>query len=303
MHDAVVQTQSLTKQYGKKTALRDLTFTLPQHGITGLIGRNGSGKTTLMKILAGRLDKTQGQVLVFGQEPMDNLQVLEQLVYTYHNLEYDKNITLKTILQGYRILFPNFDAEFAQKLMAYFELSGKMKYRQLSQGQGSIFNFLCALACRSPLTMLDEPVLGMDVTVRRAAYEILLRDYTEHPRSFIISSHLFNELEGLLSDLLLIEQGSLVLHQSIDELRQSAYRLDGSEPLLDAFTATKKVIARQAGQLQSFAVVYEPLDEVTMAAAQRQGLQISPVRAEDLCVYLTARNKEEELACLWHESK
>ena len=75
--------------------------------------------------------------------------------------------------------------------------------------------------------MLDEPVLGMDVTVRKSAYEILLRDFAEHPRTFIISSHLLSEIEGLLSDILLIEKGKLVLHSPIDDVRQSAYRVDG----------------------------------------------------------------------------
>ena len=172
----VVRTTNLNKHYGKNHALSDLSVTISENSITGLIGRNGSGKTTLMKILAGLLDKTSGEARVFGEQPMDNLSVLNKMVYTYHDMAYDPKLSLKTILTAYKTMFAGFDSEFADKLMKYFELNGKMKYKSLSQGMGSIFNFLCALSCRTTLTMLDEPVLGMDVTVRKSAYEILLRD-------------------------------------------------------------------------------------------------------------------------------
>jgi ABC-2 type transport system ATP-binding protein len=174
-----------------------------------------------------------------------------------------------------------------------------MKYKSLSQGMASIFNFLCALSCRAPLTMLDEPVLGMDVTVRKSAYEILLRDFTEHPRTIIISSHLLSELEGILSDILLIEQGQAVLNKPIDDIRQSAYRIDGSLPAIQGYTSGKKVLAHKKSELSSFAVVYESCTEAVVENAKKQGLTVSPVTPEELCVFLTQQNKEAELECLW----
>ena len=299
MNNNVVQTVDLHKHYGKKQALSGLSVNIAEHSITGLIGRNGSGKTTLLKILAGRLNKTSGEVFVFGSPPMDNLPVLNRLVYTYHNMVYETHLNLKTILFAYKTMFANFDSAFADKLMKYFELSGKMKYKNLSLGMGSIFNFLCALSCRADLTMFDEPVLGMDVTVRKSAYEILLRDFSEHPRTFIISSHLLSEIEGVLSDILLIEQGKFVLHSTIDDVRQSAYRVDGSHAAVEGFVSGKNTIAHKRNDISSFAVIYEPLTNKTVEAVNLQGLTISPVRAEELCVYLTRQNKEEELECLW----
>jgi ABC-2 type transport system ATP-binding protein len=147
--------------------------------------------------------------------------------------------------------------------------------------------------------MMDEPVLGMDVTVRRAAYEILLRDFTEHPRTFIISSHLLSELEGTLSDILLIEQGHVVLNKPIDDVRQSAYRVDGASDAIERYIKDKKVITKKISKLNRFAVVNEPLTGETVEAIKTQGLTLSPVRAEELCVFLTQQNKEDELECLW----
>jgi len=295
----IVTTVNLNKHFGKTHALDNMSITITENSITGLIGRNGSGKTTLLKILAGILDKTDGEVKVFGEEPMDNLAVLSKLVYTYHNVQYDPGLRLRVILYAYEKMFPNFDPEFANKLMNYFELNGKMKYKNLSQGMGSIFNFLCALSCRAPLTMLDEPVLGMDVTVRKAAYEILLREFTENPRTFIVSSHLLSELEGTLSDLLLIEEGGVVLNKPIDDVRNSAYRIDGSASAVEQYIKGKNIISKKTSELSCFAIVYEPPTDTTMEAAKTQGLAVSPVRAEELCVFLTQQNKEDELECLW----
>ncbi|MCL2426836.1 MAG: ABC transporter ATP-binding protein [Oscillospiraceae bacterium] len=295
----VIKTTNLSKQFGKKHALADMSITISENSITGLIGRNGSGKTTLLKILAGNLDITSGDAFVFGEKPMDNISVLNNLVYTYHNVPYEQNMRLQTILSSYNLMFNNFDLEFAEKLMHYFELDGKMKYKSLSQGMASIFNFLCALSCRAKLTMLDEPVLGMDVTVRKSAYEILLRDFTEHPRTFVISSHLLSELEGLLSDILLIEQGQAVLNEHIDDVRQSAYRIDGTKSAIDEYISDKNIITQKTSELNCFAVIYEPYTREVTLSAQNLGLTVSQVRPEDLCVFLTQQNKEDELECLW----
>ena len=110
---------------------------------------------------------------------------------------------------------------------------------------------------------------------------------------------MLSEIEGLLSDILLIEQGKLVLHSPIDDVRQSAYRIDGAESAVECFISGKDIITHKKTELTNFAVVYEPLTEKATDAAKAQGLTISPVRAEDLCVYLTRQNKEGELECLW----
>lgn len=297
----IIQANSCRKNYGKKDAIRNFTLSVPSEGIIGLIGRNGSGKTTFMKLCAGQLDVTSGTLKVFGAAPTDNLAVLSNVVYTCHNMPYEKHLQLETILKSYSVMFENFDLEFASKLLHYFNLNPKTKYKSLSQGMGSIFNFICGLAARAPLTMFDEPVLGMDITVRKSAYEVLLRDFTEHPRAIIISSHMLAELENILSDILLIDEGRLVLFENIDDLRESAYRVEGEIEAVENFIKGKRIIYRSNG-LKAEAVVHEKFDETAGAEAGRLNLQTGPVRPEDLCVYLTKENKEGELSCLWQKT-
>ena len=301
MSKPAIQSIELSKHYGRNAALDSITLDIPEEGIIGLIGRNGSGKTTLLKLCAGLLDVTSGSLLVFGAKPMDNLSVLQDVIYSYHNIIYYKSLKLRTIMDSYAAMFSSFDLEFARKLLRYFGLEEDWKYTRLSQGMAGIFNFTCALASRARLTLLDEPLLGMDITVRKTAYEVLLRDFTEHPRTIIVSSHMLAELEAVLSDILLIDEGRLVLFDNIDNLRQSAYRIEGEKQAVDAFSAGRAVIYRRDG-LGCEAVIRELYDQRVLEEVGRYGLRVSTVRPEDLCIYLTRENKEGELECLWTTS-
>ena len=303
MNDYIVSTKHLCKNYGSKPAIDDFTIDIAPDMITGLIGKNGSGKTTLMKLLAGQLDATGGEIKVLSDHPMDNLKVLQHVVYTYHNYAYPSYLNLNAIIANYAALFETFDREFALKLLKYFDLKPDMKYSQLSQGMASTFNFICGLSCRTRLTMFDEPVLGMDVSVRKSVYEVLLRDYSEHPRSIIISSHLISELEGVLSDIILIDNGKLLLHDSVDNIRDYAYRVDGSRDNLELFSRRKNVIYTRTGDTGSFSILRGPITENIINECSQLSLELTQVRVEDLLVYLTKQNKEVDLECLWEKTK
>lgn len=301
MIDSIIQTTELTKFFRKKAALTGLSFTVTGSGLIGLIGRNGSGKTTLMKLLAGQLEVTSGKLEILGEDPMDNLGVLSNVVYTFSNMEYDKHLRLGEILHNYFVMFPHFDLNFASGLLKYFDLNPRLKYKNLSHGMASIFNFICGLSCRARITLLDEPVLGMDVTVRKAVYDILLREFSEYPRTIIISSHILSELEPMLSDILLIDGGELVLFRNIDDLRQSAYRIVGDESTIDKFSAGKNILSKKTG-LTSEAIIFETMDPHTLESAKQSGLSVSAVRPEELYIYLTKENKEGDLECLWQKA-
>jgi len=294
-----IKTVALSKSFGKKQALDGLSLTIESPSITGLLGRNGAGKTTLLKLCAGLMSKSSGNLEIWGQVPLNNLNVLAQLIYSHSDLSYSGGLKLKTIVSDHQLMYPNFDQAFAMGLLDYFSLDLDKKYTSLSRGGQSTFNFVCALAARTPLTMLDEPSLGMDVTVRKAAFEILLREQSEHPRVFIVASHLISEIENLLDSVLIIDEGKLILHDSIENIRERAYFLEGERAALEAFTTDKNVIFRNDAELRSSVVVLEPITEQLANVAQSTGLSVGALRPEELYIYLTRENKEGELECLW----
>jgi ABC-2 type transport system ATP-binding protein len=296
-----VMASGLTLSYGKTVAVDGVDVTIKSEGITGLVGRNGSGKTSFMKLCAGHLHPTSGSVTVFGDAPDDTLKAQYKTIYGVADREYFRGLKLCEILDEYELMFPRFDMGFALRLTDYFGLNKKHRYKSLSRGMAAAFNFICAIASRAELTMLDEITLGMDVSVRKDVYEILLRDFNEHPRAFIVSSHLFGEAENVMSDVILIDDGSVVLYSDVDELRRGAYRVSGEVSAVSAFTDGREVIFSRDGELGGEAVVKEQLSDDAQSAAQSAGLTISGVTPEEYCFYVIGNDKREALSCLWNE--
>ncbi|MDE6566691.1 MAG: hypothetical protein K2K70_03025, partial [Lachnospiraceae bacterium] len=208
------------------------------------------------------------------------------------------------ILRCYEIGFPHFDREFAMKMMDLFDLPIKKSCKQLSQGMKSLFHFVCAMASRCQVTLLDEPFIGIDIEKRKMAYEILLRDYMEHPRTFVISSHNLAELEGVLSEMILIHQGELVFYQDMDLVREMLCRVSGSSEKIQEFAEKRsegQIVYRDSGELGDTLVLQGSADSDLAMEARRAGLEVESVAPEDVCVYLTTSGREKQLDALWKE--
>jgi ABC-2 type transport system ATP-binding protein len=287
---SVIECENLIKEQGQLKALNDLSFTIEENTITGLIGRNGAGKTTLLKILAGFWRSTSGEVKVFENRPFNNLLVSANTIYIDDQMDFPTALTLKEVLKEAGRFYELWDQQLAQRLFDYFSFHPKQIHQNLSKGKKSTFNMIIGLASRCPLTMFDEPTTGMDAAVRKDFYRALLKDYIAHPRTIIISSHHLEEVEDLLEDVLLLESGKNHLHLPMDELKTYAVGLTGRTEIILQWTYHKDVIYQKNMDHDTTYVVvkndYFPLDQ-----AKRLGIRISPVPASDLCVYLTNKTK------------
>ncbi len=297
----VIETKQLKLAYGKKLAINNVTISLNENQLIGLIGRNGSGKTTFMKLCAGLLEPTNGDILVLNENPINSINVLQEIIYSYPRVSHKGGNTLQGIMDYFSLFYPRFDLKFALKLLEVFSLNPYMKYKNLSQGMESTFNYICALSTRAKLTLFDEPVLGMDVTVRKKVYEILLRDYMEYPRTIIVSSHILSELENTLSEILLVDNGTIVFYKDMEEVSSMAYRVDGAEAEVKTFVEKRSVLYANYKTLGSFAIIENQYDDVDRKESKNLNLVITKVRPEDLCVYKTTHVREEDLECLWEK--
>ena len=299
-NEQIGKVDNLVKFYNKKTALDGITANIPKDRIVGLIGKNGSGKTTLLKILAGRTRHNEGDVIINGQAPYNNLEVLKDMLLLDSNYYYGDKIKIKDIFKKYSIMFDEFDMDFALKILDVFEISPKNSYTSLSQGMRAVVNLTCALACRVKVILLDEPLIGMDTNVRKRMCEILLKEQDKHPRTFIISSHLLNELEGIITDVLLINEGKVVLQSTLDDIYQQVYKVSGDEKILQEFCEGKNIIYKNEGSISSFAVINEEINEELEKEIKNRGLSAKLVKIEELLVYVNDENKGENVECLWN---
>lgn len=288
----VIECHNLSKTYGSIKALNNLSFSIKENTITGLIGRNGAGKTTLLKTIAGYFRKSAGEVTVFGEDPFNSLKVSSNMIFVDDKMTYPSALKLPQILEVASTFYENWDQELAQGLFDYFSLNPKQSHQNLSKGMKSTFNMIVALAARCPLTILDEPTTGMDSAVRKDFYRALLKDYLQNPRTILLSSHLLNEIDDILEDVLLMRDGEKRLHLSVEELKEYAIGLKGHRERLETWTNGKDVLFEESiGKKDAYFVVKNDYGPAALEELTVSGIETSRVATDDLCVYLTAKTK------------
>ncbi|MFD1020891.1 ATP-binding cassette domain-containing protein [Thalassobacillus hwangdonensis] len=288
----VVEAIDLTKKYKRKSALDGMTFTLQEEKITGLIGRNGAGKTTLLKTIAGFFRPTSGTLRVFEETPFNNLKVATNMIYIDDEMDFSSYLTLDEVLNAAGTFYPNWDKELAFRLFDYFGFGPNQFHNALSKGMRSTFNAIVGIAARCPLTIFDEPTTGMDSSVRKDFYRALLKDYLSHPRTIILSSHLLNELEEILEDILVINEGKELLHLSVDEMKEYAIAVSGPTAKVNEWTANREVIATKTiTDAHAYVVIKNNLNHQDHENAMIKGIKLTSVTPDDLCTYLTSKTK------------
>lgn len=288
-----VHAEQLSLNYDKTPALAGISLDLTQDRIHGLLGRNGAGKTTLMSVLASLRHATKGTVRINGQDPFENESVMENvcLIRESGDLLTDEKLTTNlTFLSGAR---PHFDRPYAESLMEAFRLPPKKKPQALSRGQASAFGAIVGLATRAPLTMFDEVHLGMDAPSRQRFYDELLKDFAEHPRTIVLSSHLISEIEHMLETVTILHEGRLLLTGEADELHSRGATLTGPASTVNQHLSGLQVVGtRNLGPTRQV-TVFGDLDEGALSAAEQAGLQVGAVPLQDLFIHLTDPQTQE----------
>ena len=289
---AVIDVSGLTRRYGSFAAVDDVSFTVEEDRIYGLLGRNGAGKTTLMQLLTGQEFASAGTVRVFGESPLENAKVLRNVCFVKESQRYPEDFAVKHVFRSAPWFFERWDQDFADRLVDDFRLPVNRRMKKLSRGQLSSVGVIVGLASRAPLTLFDEPYLGLDAVARQTFYDRLLEDYAEHPRTVILSTHLIDEVSNLLEHVLVIDEGKLIIDSSADDLRGSVTNVVGARTAVDAFVAKRDVLHREGiGGLAS--VTVNALDAAGQAAARKAGLELSPVSLQQLIVRKTKVSEKE----------
>ncbi|MEI3848526.1 MULTISPECIES: ABC transporter ATP-binding protein [unclassified Microbacterium] len=283
----VIEVKNLTKRYRDVVAVDDVSFTIEKDTIYGLLGRNGAGKTTVMSILTAQNFATSGDVRVFGMQPYENAKVLSRMCFVRESQKYPDDALPRHAFETARLFFPNWDQELAEQLVDDFQLPVKTRIKKLSRGQLSAVGVIIGLASRAEITFFDEPYLGLDAVARQIFYDRLLEDYTEHPRTVILSSHLIDEVSNLIERVLVIDRGRIVMDEETDAVRNRAANIVGDASAVDAFVAGRQVIHRESlGNVASVTV----LGALTLADRERlaaTGLDVAPVSLQQLIVRTT----------------
>ena len=225
MEQTVVDVNGLSRSFGTKVALEDVSFHAVVGQVHGLVGANGAGKTTLLKHLLGLLRATTGSVRVFGLDPVrDPVGVLSRIGYLSEERELPEWMSVNELMRYTQAYHPSWDASYARELLETFRLDPSKKVKELSKGMRAQAGLVAAVAHRPELLILDEPSSGLDAVVRRDILDAIVRAVADDGRTVIFSSHLLDEVERMSDHVTMIHGGRVTLSGALDEVRRGYQR-------------------------------------------------------------------------------
>jgi ABC-2 type transport system ATP-binding protein len=223
---AVVDIEHVSRRFGEKCALDDVSFRVPQGTVVGLVGENGAGKTTLIKHILGLLKAQTGTVRVFGLDPVaDPVGVLSRIGYLSEEPDMPGWMRVRELIRYVAAFYPTWDHDYAERLRMEFGLDPAAKVKTLSKGQRARAGLICALAYRPELLVLDEPSSGLDPIVRRDILGAIIRTIADEGRTVLFSSHLLAEVERVSDQVAMIRSGRVLFCDSLDRLKALHARL------------------------------------------------------------------------------
>lgn len=275
--EAAVRFNGVSKKFGSREAdlaLDKIDFEAAPHTINGVIGRNGSGKSTLLQMIAGMKRPSKGTVEVLGLRPFNNLTVSANSIFVDDEMSFPSSLQLREILSTAESFYPNWSAAVAEDLMKHFRLPADSRHRELSKGMKSAFHAVVGLASRCPVTLFDEPTIGMDETIRREFYQLLKREYKAVPRTIFLSTHHVSEIDDFLENILLMDQRQVLLYRPVENICAQVLKITGEPASVEAYMHDKQELYRENlpdGSL--FAVVYTEHPQAAEAAGADTSLE------------------------------
>src|SRR5690242_14854519 len=224
--DNVVEITTVTRQFGAKKALDNVTLNVPRGVVFGLVGANGAGKTTLIRHILGLLKAQIGTVRVFGLDPVkEPVNVLSRVGYLSEEGDLPGWMRVDELMRYMRAFYPTWDEAYAQDLRKQFALDPAAKLKTLSKGQKARAGLLVALAYRPELLLLDEPSSGLDPIVRRDILGAIVRTIADEGRTVLFSSHLLDEVERISDRVAMLKAGNILFTGDMDDIKQLHHRL------------------------------------------------------------------------------
>ena len=230
--------KNITKKYGKDTVLKNVDVEIEAGKIYGLIGRNGAGKTTLLSILTAQNPATEGTVTLDGKRVWENEEALSHICYSREISQVTmfgpNTLKVKDYIATARAFYAHWDEEYAKELIKLFNIDPKKRINKLSKGMLSAVTIIVAMASKADITILDEPVAGLDVVAREQFYKLVIDEYAATGRTFVISTHIIEEAASLFEKVIIIDDGQIMIEENTEELLARAYRVSGEENSVDA---------------------------------------------------------------------
>ena len=214
---AILECRELSKTFGAKRALDNVEITLQPGRIVGLLGPNGSGKTTLIKLANGLLTPTFGQILIDGQAP--GVQSKKIVSYLPERSCLSDWMKVDDLLDFFSDFYADFRRDTAREMLSRLSIDPRQTFRNLSKGTREKVQLIMVMSRQARLYLLDEPIGGVDPATRDYILHTIINNYNPEA-TVLISTHLIEDVEQVLDEVIFMRYGQLVLYTSVDNIRE-----------------------------------------------------------------------------------
>ena len=221
----MIEIKNLTKRFGKNTAVDQVSFTIRERSIFGLIGTNGAGKSTLLRMAAGILKPEEGEVLLDGENVYENPKAKEKFFYVSDDPFYFANSTPCEMKKFYQSVYPDFDQKRFEDFMVRFQLGQTKRIHSYSKGMKKQLAILLAVCANTKYIYFDETFDGLDPVMRQAVKGIFAGDISERNLTPIIASHNLRELEDICDHVGLLHKGGILLSRDLEEMKCRIHKI------------------------------------------------------------------------------
>ena len=279
----MLELKHVSKSFGKFKALDNLTMTIPQGSVYGLVGPNGAGKTTAIRHITGVYRPDEGEITMEGLPIYENPQVKQAIGYIPDEIFYFFSATLKDMAKFYRGLYPRFDMPLFQRLTEVFQLPMSSPIRRFSKGMQKQAAFQLTLSIRPDVLVLDEPVDGLDPVMRRQVMSLILAEVAERNTTVLISSHNLRELEDVCDHVGIMNHGKMLLERSLADMQGNTVKL---QMVGDVPEGLEILHQSSTGRLQTLVVRGNAREvEAQVEASEPMFYDILPLSLEEIFIY------------------
>ena len=216
--DNVFECKNLSKSYGYENALNSVNLSLERGKIIGLLGPNGSGKTTLIKLANDLLKPSSGYLFINGKKP--GVESKKAVSYLPDKNYLDNSQNINSILRLFKDFYADFNEEKALSMLSDLKIDPRRRFKYLSKGNKEKVQLILVMSRDADLYLLDEPIAGVDPVAREYILDTIIKNYNRRG-TIIISTHLIADVERVLDEVIFINKGDILLHESAEHIKSA----------------------------------------------------------------------------------
>jgi len=296
----VIETSGITRYFGSKCAVDQVTLKVPRGAVMALVGRNGSGKTTLIRMLVGLLTPTRGAAMILGEDCRRiGPATRGRIAYVAEGHPLINWMRVSDLQAFQRGSFREWDERTFQTIIDHFSLTPKMRASAVSRGQRAGLSLALALAARPEVLIMDDPAMGLDPVARRMLLEAMILLMRDAGHTILFSSHILDDVERVADTIAILDRSVLRVSCAVETFRQRVKRLvlqfAGDPPgavKIPGLLETR----REGNELRLVIANYSEQTEQAIAALGAMSVAESALTLEDAVIaYLGDRNRQESL--------